>query len=50
MPLLAYKETGETLYVVRCFQKKSKRGIKIPKEEATVIQQRVKWLRAEIRR
>lgn len=39
---------GETLYVVHCFQKKSKQGIKTPKEEVAILQQRLKWLRAEI--
>lgn len=36
---------GETVYVVHCFQKKSKTGIKTPKEEIDVIKQRIKLLR-----
>jgi len=38
------------MYVVHSFQKKSKRGIKTPKEEIEVIKQRLKLLRAEISR
>ena len=38
---------GNTVYVVHCFQKKSKRGIKTPKEEIGVIKQRLKLLRTE---
>ena len=37
---------GDTVYVVHCFQKKSKRGVKTPKEEIDIIQQRLKLLRA----
>ena len=37
---------GDTVYVVHCFQKKSKRGIKTPKEEIEVIKQRLKLLRS----
>jgi phage-related protein len=39
---------NDTLYVIHCFQKKSKRGIKTPKEEIELIKQRVKMLRAEV--
>lgn len=38
----------DAIYVVHCFQKKSKHGIKTPKEEIEVIQQRLKLLRVEI--
>lgn len=36
---------GDTVYVVHCFQKKSKRGIKTPQEEIDVIKQRIKLLK-----
>jgi len=36
---------GDAIYVLHCFQKKSKRGIKTPKEEIDVIKQRLKLLR-----
>lgn len=39
---------GEMVYVVHCFQKKSKRGIKTPKEEIEVIKHRLKLLKAEL--
>jgi phage-related protein len=39
---------ADTVYVVHCFQKKSKRGIKTPKEEIAIIQKRLKLLKAEI--
>lgn len=39
---------NDTVYVLHCFQKKSKRGIKTPKEEIEVIEKRLKLLRAEI--
>jgi len=41
---------GDTIYVVHCFQKKSKRGIKTPKEEIDVIKQRLKFLREAIKK
>jgi len=41
---------SDTVYVVHCFQKKSKRNIKTPKEEIEIIKQRLKLLRAEISR
>ena len=37
---------GDTVYVVHCFQKKSKRGIKTPQEEIEIIKQRLKLLRS----
>jgi phage-related protein len=40
---------SDTVYVLLCFQKKSKSGIKTPKEEIQVIQQRLKLLRHEIK-
>lgn len=33
------------IYVVHCFQKKSKRAIKTPKEEIAVVKQRLKQLK-----
>ena len=39
---------GDTLYVVHSFQKKSKQGIKTPKEEVDIIKQRIKLLKAEV--
>jgi len=38
---------NDIMYVVHCFQKKSKRGIKTPREEVEVIKQRLKILRSE---
>src|SRR3989338_11209017 len=35
----------DAIYVVHCFQKKSKHGIKTPKEEMEVIKQRLKLFR-----
>lgn len=35
---------GEKIYVLHCFQKKSKRGIETPKEEINMIKQRLKGL------
>jgi phage-related protein len=40
----------DVIYVVHCFQKKAKRGIKTPREEIAIIKQRLKFLRAEINR
>jgi phage-related protein len=40
---------ADTVYVLHCFQKKSKSGIKTPKEEIQVIEQRLKLLRHEIK-
>jgi len=39
---------GEIVYVVHCFQKKSKKGIKTPRGEIEVIKQRLKLLKAII--
>lgn len=36
---------GEALYVVHCFQKKSKTGIETPQEEMDLAKQRLKLLR-----
>lgn len=36
----------EKIYMVHCFQKKSKRGIETPKEEIDVIEQRIKYLKS----
>lgn len=33
----------EVVYVIHVFQKKSKSGIKTPKEEKELIEQRLKW-------
>jgi phage-related protein len=34
------------IYVLHAFQKKSKKGIKTPKEEITVLKERLKKLKA----
>lgn len=34
---------GNTIYVLHCFQKKSKRGIKTPKKEIDLIRDRLNW-------
>jgi phage-related protein len=36
---------GDAIYVLHAFQKKSKKGIKTPKEEVTVIEERLKQLK-----
>jgi phage-related protein len=36
---------GDTVYVLHAFQKKSKKGIKTPKEEIVVIEERLKKLK-----
>jgi len=38
-------ESGDKIYVIHCFQKKSKTGIKTPREEIVVIDKRLKWLK-----
>lgn len=38
----------KTVYVIHCFQKKSKHGIKTPKDEIETIKQRIKFLKMEI--
>ena len=40
----------EIVYVLHCFQKKSKKGIKTPKEELDVIENRLKRLKAMLGR
>lgn len=40
----------DTVYVIHCFQKKSKEGIKTPKEEVSVITQRIKRVRSETKK
>jgi phage-related protein len=40
---------GEKIYVLHCFQKKSKKGIQTPKEEVDLIKQRLKWLKATLK-
>ena len=37
---------GERVYVLHCFQKKSKRGIKTPKKEVDLIKRRLKMAQA----
>jgi len=34
---------GDNIYVLHCFQKKSKRGISTPKKEMDLIRRRLKW-------
>ena len=41
---------GDTIYVLHAFQKKSKKGIKTPKEELDVIENRLKRLKAMLGR
>lgn len=36
---------GDQIYVLHCFQKKSKRGIKTPQKEINIIRQRLKTAR-----
>jgi phage-related protein len=38
-------QLGDALYVVHAFQKKSKSGIKTPKQDVDVIRQRLKRLK-----
>ncbi len=37
---------NDTVYVVHCFQKKSKKGVKTPQEELEVIKQRLKDIKS----
>lgn len=37
---------GEKVYVLHCFKKKAKRGIRTPNEEIDLIRQRLQWARA----
>jgi len=39
-------EMDDVIYVVHCFQKKSKHGMQTPKEEMAIIKQRITRLRA----
>ena len=39
-------QIGERIYVLHCFQKKSKRGIRTSKEDMDVIRQRLRQVRA----
>ena len=43
--LIYYFGSDEVVYIVHCFKKKSKRGIKTSKEEVQVIKKRLKLLR-----
>jgi len=38
----------DKVYVIHCFQKKSKRGIKTPKEDIDVIKRRLKLLKIQL--
>jgi phage-related protein len=40
---------GDDVYVLHAFQKKSKQGIKTPKQEVAVIEQRLKQLKAMLK-
>src|SRR3990167_1763365 len=40
----------DRVYVLHCFQKKSKSGISMPKEEINVIEQRLKFIKSMIGR
>ena len=40
---------GDAVYVLHAFQKKSKKGIKTPKEEIAVIEERLKQLKQMIK-
>jgi phage-related protein len=39
---------GDKIYVLHCFQKKSKRGIETPPKDIQLIKQRLKWLKTEL--
>ena len=39
----------DNIYILHCFEKKSKRGIETPKEEIDVVKQRIKWLKSIVR-
>ena len=41
---------ADTIYVLHCFQKKSKKGIATPKQEIDLIQSRLKWAEADWRK
>src|SRR5438128_2513699 len=40
---------ADHIYVLHCFQKKSKKGIETPKEEIAVIKQRLTWLKSTLK-
>lgn len=40
---------GDVIYVLHAFQKKSKTGIKTPQEDLVVIDERLKYLRAQLK-
>lgn len=40
---------GSTVYVLHAFQKKSKKGVKTPKEEIVVIKERLKQLKMTLK-
>jgi phage-related protein len=40
----------KVIYVLHCFQKKSKRGIKTPRKEIELIKQRMKWAEADYKK
>jgi len=42
-------QLGEDIWVVHAFQKKSKSGIKTPKQEIDLIQERIKRLKEQLR-
>ncbi len=39
----------EVVYVLHCFQKKSKRGIKTPRHDVELVEARLKWAEADYR-
>ena len=40
---------GDSIYVIRAFQKKSRAGIATPKSEIDLVRQRLKQLRSEVK-
>ena len=40
---------GDSIYVIHAFQKKSKAGIATPRSEMTLVRQRLKQLRSEVK-
>jgi len=42
-------QLGDDLWVIHAFKKKSTRGIKTPKKELDVIEERIKQLKKELR-
>jgi phage-related protein len=41
--------TGEAIYVIHAFQKKSKAGVATPKSEMELIRQRLRQLKSEVK-